>query len=83
MKDRRGTEIKVGQRVAYNFQGMVSFGEITSIEDEVKATYEANGRDWNFGCKAKIKIKQLEEGSRRISTVTNPLNLLVIREGEF
>lgn len=82
MKDARGTEIKIGQMVAYNYQGEVAFGEIIFIIDEV---LKDSGHGWSHTVeKAKIKIKRMthlkmDEVKPR-STVTSPRNLIVIKE---
>ena len=70
MKDRRGTTIEAGQKVAYNQSGTVAYGEITDIKEGKRGTT--------------FHIHNLEGVDRPYmpakSKVTNSYNLLVLTE---
>ena len=72
LKDHRGTDIEVGQRVAYNWQGQVAVGIITDIQ---------MGNRYNRPY-PRIKIKQSFPGQEKESVVTSDKNLIVVLNDE-
>lgn len=77
MNDNRGTELKVGQEVAYNLSGEIAKGEIVDI----KVT--KTGSTWNPE-RADIRVRLLHNACGQhkdhISRVRSEHNVLVIKE---
>lgn len=77
MIDNRGTELRVGQEVAYNLSGEVAKGEIVDL----KVT--KTGSKWNPE-RADIRVRLLHSACGQckdhISKVRNERNVLVIKE---
>lgn len=73
MTDNRGTELRVGQEVAYNISGQVAKGKIISLI----------GGGASIAVKMKIKVKLLHTAAGmpmgHVSTVTNERNVLVLQ----
>jgi len=77
--DGRGTLIKVGQRVAYNFSGEIAVGTIESIkEKEIQYWYSGSRIFPHF----KIKQEYPELYKGRTSLVKNNRSLLVLKDNE-
>lgn len=73
-KDSRGSEIKVGSKVAYNISGSVVLGVIISIKknDWIRTpTSSSNG--WT--CPFSIEI---ENEDLHISTIKNPNSFIIL-----
>lgn len=85
MTDNRGTELEIGQKVCYNYQGEIAFGTIVAFKDITK-----------YGkSKTVIVIEMLSPQKSMYdrvsqtyvpnvshhSTVQSPKNLMVIFEG--
>ena len=64
LRDSRGTEIEVGQRVAYNLSGQVAEGDIVST------------KGWTIGIKLIDCCAGMDPG--HISKVKNPTSILVL-----
>ncbi len=83
--DNRGTEIAVGQEVAYNMSGEVCKGRIVKIIPKTKRTGAAWDRE-----RVQIQVELIEgrdgyHGLERkgwVSKVNSPKNLLVLRSNE-
>ncbi len=73
-KDNRGTVLVEGLTVCYNYSGQIAMGVI----QEVKQVVVKNG--WPTPFRAMIKVKQTHPTAGLISTVTDRLNLMVVKE---
>lgn len=77
MIDNRGTELKVGQEVAYNFSGEIAKGIIVDLK--VKKT----GSSWGNPNRADIRVELIHSLGRyrkgHISKVSNERNVLVLQ----
>lgn len=73
LKDNRGVELEVNQKVAYNFSGEIAVGVITSIKI----------REEKLGYRTRIiptiKINQIHPAKRE-SVVHNARSVLVLQE---
>lgn len=78
MVDRRGTEIKVGEVVAYNLSGEVAIGEVVSVKDGERNKWGT----YIYSKRPIIKVKPDEPWTRLssdgVSKVRNPYNLVVL-----
>ena len=69
-KDSRGTEIKAGAKVAYNYSGSVMAGVITLIKN--------NGwKQTKYGWRCSFEI-EIENEDLHISTVKNPNCFIIL-----
>jgi len=73
MKDARGTEIEVGQTVAFNFSGEIAVGVIERIAPSKRYGHE----DTVFHVR---RITHTGHWAKPVSRVTRPQNLLVLFE---
>ena len=75
-RDSRGTEIQLGLRVAYNYQGDVIIGTIKELKrNEWKAVRKGTGTSMWWSLKFELLIEN-EEG--HISKVKNPNSFVLI-----
>jgi hypothetical protein len=80
--DNRGSPIRVGQTVAYNYSGQIGVGVITDIQDTKIKTFRVEGWTTKSLTQVKIKIKQTFPNKGKESVVTDERNLLVLFAGE-
>ena len=82
MRDNRGTELAVGQLVAYNLSGQIAKGRILSCGRERR---ERAGGGWTYN-KDTIKVELLHRAAGmwpgHVSTVRSSVNVLVLLDGE-
>lgn len=78
MQDNRGTEIEVGQKVAYNYQGQIALGKITDIR--FGRPKKLSWGDEYVPCA--FHIQMIAPQKDRESVVRDRRNLLVIFEQE-
>lgn len=71
LHDPYNQKIRVGSRVAYNYQGQVRIGLVTSLE-----RWNHNDRWSGNRTRWRIQIQEQKEGF--VSKVTHPRNLVVI-----
>lgn len=69
MKDPYGIEIRIGSRVAYNYQGQVRLGTVVSIENFMSKREDA----W-----PRAKIMIAEKTGQFTSRVSQGFNLVVL-----
>lgn len=81
MTDNRGTELRIGQRVAYNLSGELACGEITDLIEGTPGRYDGHYEKWPM---IKVKLAHRAAGfpAGHISKVRNPKNVLVLGTGE-
>ena len=87
MKDARGTELRVGQKVAYNFSGTVAHGEITELREPEYATRQGAYSTWQQRTRRaliKVKLSHPAQGKEPgwISKIQDEKNVLVIKAGD-
>jgi hypothetical protein len=72
-KDQAGTELAVGQTVAYNYSGTVALGRI----EEIKVKKKKNWRDQLVDVGTFV-VRQMKPTPGTLSRVTSEVNLLVV-----
>jgi len=76
MIDNRGTELKVGQHVAYNHSGQITKGEITWVKDRIPFNFR--------GTRVKVRLLHDAVGKRKghESKIKNERTVLVLLGNE-
>lgn len=85
MKDLRGTELRVGQVVCYNFSGQIARGVITALTE---GEYEDTGFGWQRRLKKPMIVVRrthptnFQRNGNPVSKVRDATSVMVIFEEE-
>lgn len=85
LKDARGNELRLWEKVAYNLSGEVHYGEIVGIDEGERKTVVLSVGSYEKTIKRPlIKVRNLNGATAdgHISKIRNERNLLVIYESE-